>query len=194
MAVVASLALAGCASVPTDDLDAVVTAPASMPDRIHPPEEDVAWIRGYAASMGFSYEPWMEDLAVLQEFNWRAQREGLTGYVAAWGEQPRLYIDAKPPFDRGAVMALLAPELRSRVTIREVRYDNADIERLRAEMDEALRAAGQPESISLFSRQEDRMELVLTSEADAHRVREVMSPDLAAATHIEIGSSPLIVF
>lgn len=75
------LSLTGCAATDTVKLVAAV----AMPKRIHPPEQDLAWVRAYAASHGFSYSSYLEALATLSEFDYRAEREQLDGYVRVWG-------------------------------------------------------------------------------------------------------------
>lgn len=161
------LSLTGCAATDT----VIPVAAVAMPERIHPPEQDLAWVRAYAASHGFSYRPYLEALATLSEFGYRAEGEQLDGYVRVWGAEPQLTIDIKPPYDRAAVMAALAPELRDRVTVREVRYSREEAAAFHSQFDAALRQIGMPEAVASFSHERDRFEITVTSEADAARLR-----------------------
>lgn len=189
-ALAAALVIAGCANSP----DGPPATALAMPDRIHPPELDRDYVRTYAAQNGFRYTPFMEDIAVLSEFGYRAERERLPGFVRVWASEPRLTIDLKPSFDLSAVMAALSPDLRDRVVLREVRYLIAETRRFMDLYDTALRSIGMPEAVALFSHERDRFEITLTSEQDAARLRAAMPPELRAASVITISPSPLIVF
>lgn len=164
--------------------------------RIHPPEQDVAYVRQHFArydgtATGWS---WLEDVAVLQEFHWRAVAANAPGYVAAYRDEPRLMIDVKPPYDRAALLAMLAPELRDRVTIREIRHNRAEAEALKSAVIAASENAGVSEMIAGFSQQNDRMEVILTDEDEADRLRAALTPEQVAATHITIAPAPMIVY
>lgn len=112
---------------------------------------------------------------------------------ASGGAESQLTIDIKPPYDRAAVMAALAPELRERVTVREVRYSREEAAAFHSQFDAALRQIGMPEAVASFSHERDRFEITVTSEADAARLRAVMPEGLKAASEIHVQPSPLVV-
>ena len=87
------------------------------------PDEDLAYI----AKTGMAYSPEQILTNLLVLFAERAKRTNLKGYSMVWGENGRVYVNMKPPFDRVATLNLAAPELRPVLQIRAVRFDAAEI-------------------------------------------------------------------
>ena len=194
----AALALPGCAATtpaPTlanaEPFEGVAWTEATP---LPAPEGDLAWVRGYARARGFSYTPQEEASALLQMMRYRIDQTGVPGFQQAWTDDGVLTVNMKPPYDRAALIALAAPEIRDRLVVRDVALDRRAIDRLQAELFAAVGELRGYESTAYFDHRKQRFDVAIVGEEAAEKLRAMLSSELAAVTDIRLSEGPLVVY
>lgn len=155
-----------------------------------PPEEDLARVRAYEAERGFKYSDEQVRLSLLSMLARRAEVSGLPGYSKVWSEAGNYYVNMKPPFDRGAVLALAAPELRPLLQIRAVRFAAGEIQPIASRLGESVAPLKADFSIT-YNQRTDRFEIGV-EKAMMAQVRAKIPLDLAPFTDVIEGGVVLV--
>lgn len=154
---------------------------------------DLAYIRDYAAANGWTYSPVQERTALLQMFDYRAERANFPGYAQVWGDRDTPHVNVKPPYDAGALLALASPELRPHLVINEVPHNRAEQALLQEQLYAILSTLRDIETGASYNYRVGRFEVDVVGEANAQTIRRLLPERLSAVTTIRAAEGPLFV-
>ena len=169
----------------------VAPAPWSASAPFPPPEGDLAHIRGYAAQEGWPYTERMEKLALLNYYGWRLERERFPGYQQVWGSDAGYHVNVKPPFDRTAMLARAAPQLRPLVEVQEVALDAAEVKAMEARLSRILTDEASSASFAAgWDYKTGQFRVDIHTEEAAKRLRAALPADMAPHVLVNATEEP----
>ena len=182
---------------------ACVTAPPPPPpppflawhgqEPLPAPADDIAYVEQAAASRGHSLTPSELRYNLISLALRRIEAADGLGYSTAYRDDAgNWFVNVKPPYDRAAILALANETVRAELTLREVRFDAQDIERIQQRLLDAF-TGNADVSMTMYDHLTDMFVLGVEEDADLDVLRARIPPDLQPFVRIEPGNTIILV-